>query len=75
VCVISYAVYSAISGPAPSVGMEFFLAQGRADRVSLDDRVGFCRVPERERWIFDSLVSDFKQHTTWKSEMSKVSKN
>ncbi len=53
----------AISGPAPSVGMEFFLAQGRADRVSLDDRVGFCRVPERERWIFDSLVSDFKQHT------------
>jgi hypothetical protein len=35
----------AISGPAPSVGLEFFLAQGRADRVSLDDRVGFCRVP------------------------------
>ena len=53
----------AISGPAPSVGMEFFLAQGRADRVSLDDRVGFYRVPERERSIFDSLVSDFKQHT------------
>jgi hypothetical protein len=53
-------VSSAISGPAPVEGLAFFRAQGRADRVSLDGTGGFCRVPERERVIFDSLVADFE---------------
>ncbi|PYL25292.1 MAG: hypothetical protein DMF37_05410 [Verrucomicrobia bacterium] len=54
---------SAISGPAPSVGLEFFRAQGRADLGQIIGEGWVLLCTGARTMIFDNLVSDFKQHT------------
>ena len=59
-------------GPGVSSGV-FFLAQGEPRFVRFSKRVASVVESRRERSIFDSLVSGFKQHTRrgnpeWKSQ-------